>query len=125
MGAIFVGGVKIEVQGATFKIEVCVLVEICDKFEIVVELVCDGWSVAIAKDVMSKTGDYHHGDKEGDWDNTKEASVGVLRENSVPFLDSITNTVGSEDCNWEDNQEGGIWVEAREEDSEDGEVSGD
>ena len=82
-----------------------------DEVEIVVKVCSDGRSVAIAEDVGGDTRKDNDGDEYHDGENAKDAGVGVVREEIVPFFDDIFQPVGDEDRQRQDDEDDNAGIE--------------
>lgn len=86
--------------------------------EVVIELVGDHWDVTIAKNEMRNAADNHDTHKETDWEDGGDAGVGVVGKKVVPFIENVTEAMSNKNSEREEDEDGGIGVQARKEDSE-------
>ena len=66
-----------------------------DKGKVVIELVGDDWSVAVAKNKMRKIGNDDDAKKDADRKNGKNAGVRVFGEKIVPFFQNVAKAMGN------------------------------
>ena len=83
-----------------------------DEGEVGVKVCRDGGGIAVAEDVGGDAGKDDNGDESDDGENAKNASVGVVWEEIVPFLYNILQPVGDEDGEREDDEDDDVGVEA-------------
>ena len=104
MSAVFIGVVETIFERIFVEKEGGVFAQSGDEFKVVVEFVGDGRRVAVAEDEVSETGKNHDDDENRDGEDAENASVGIFREDAVPFFENIAETVGDEDGEREDDE---------------------